>query len=214
MKKLFLLGAILLLLSGCTSIESSSIDTILEDSIHSRVATTNVNRKGYRYYLPKGLVIKSSTLFNEILSDQKYLYYLYVDIVSYDSQVKFRYTVNADAYYSASITNQSKNGYIEINNYENDQYLIEIMYNYAKIEVVAYESDINQCVAYAMSILSSITYNDSVIENYLGDDIFESSEENYDIFEIVGSDNYLQFTEDVEQTDEIRDPDYINQEGG
>ena len=214
MKKLFLLGTILLLLSGCTSIESSSIDTIVGDCVNSRVDTTNVNRKGYRYYLPKGLVVKSSTEFNEVLSDQKYLYYLYVDIVSYDSNIQFSYNVNLDAYYSAGVTNQEKNGYIEINNYENDQYLIEIMYNYAKIEVIAYESDINKCVAYAMSILSSITYNDSVIENYLGDDIFESSEENYDIFEIVGSDNYLQFTEDVEQTDEIRDPDYVNQEGG
>ncbi|CDF10812.1 unknown [Mycoplasma sp. CAG:776] len=210
MKKLFLLGFVLIFLSGCTSIENSSIGGILSDSINSRVDTTNVNRNGYRYYLPKGLFIKSSKEFNEIISDQKYLYYLYVDIVSYDSEVGFSYMVNQDAYYSANLVNQNKNGFIEINNYENDQYLIEIMYNYAKIEVVAYERDIKKVVAYAMSILTSITYNNSVIENYLGDDIFESSEEKYDIFEIVGSDNYLQFTEDIEETDEIRDPDYVN----
>ena len=201
MKKLFLLGFVLIFLSGCTSIENSSIGGILSDSINSRVDTTNVNRNGYRYYLPKGLFIKSSKEFNEIISDQKYLYYLYVDIVSYDSEVGFSYMVNQDAYYSANLVNQNKNGFIEINNYENDQYLIEIMYNYAKIEVVAYERDIKKVVAYAMSILTSITYNNSVIENYLGDDIFESSEEKYDIFEIVGSDNYLQFTEDIEETD-------------
>ena len=210
MKKLFLLGFVLIFLSGCTSIENSSIGGILSDSINSRVDTTNVNRNGYRYYLPKGLFIKSSKEFNEIISDQKYLYYLYVDIVSYDSEVGFSYMVNQDAYYSANLVNHNKNGFIEINNYENDQYLIEIMYNYAKIEVVAYERDIKKVVAYAMSILTSITYNNSVIENYLGDDIFESSEEKYDIFEIVGSDNYLQFTEDIEETDEIRDPDYVN----
>lgn len=210
MKKLFLLGFVLIFLSGCTSIENSSIGGILSDSINSRVDTTNVNRNGYRYYLPKGLFIKSSKEFNEIISDQKYLYYLYVDIVSYDSEVGFSYMVNQDAYYSANLVNQNKNGFIEINNYENDQYLIEIMYNYAKIEVVAYVRDIKKVVAYAMSILTSITYNNSVIENYLGDDIFESSEEKYDIFEIVGSDNYLQFTEDIEETDEIRDPDYVN----
>ena len=210
MKKLFLLGFVLIFLSGCTSIENSSIGGILSDSINSRVDTTNVNRNGYRYYLPKGLFIKSSKEFNEIISDQKYLYYLYVDIVSYDSEVGFSYMVNQDAYYSANLVNQNKNGFIEINNYDNDQYLIEIMYNYAKIEVVAYERDIKKVVAYAMSILTSITYNNSVIENYLGDDIFESSEEKYDIFEIVGSDNYLQFTEDIEETDEIRDPDYVN----
>ena len=210
MKKLFLLGAILLVITGCSSIESSEISSILSDSLNSRVNTTNVNRMGYRYYLPKGLIIKSNKDFNEIISDQKYLYYLYVDIVSYESDIQFTYTVNPDAYYSSSLTYQGKKGYIEINNYENDQYLIEIMYNYAKIEVIAYESDIKKCVAYAISILTSVAYNDNVIENYLGDDIFLSSEEAYDIFEIVGSDNYLQFTDEVEQTEEVRDPDYIN----
>ena len=145
----------------------------------------------------------------------KSIFIIYMQIfVSYDSEIGFSYTVNQEAYYSASLVHQDKNGFIEINNYENDQYLIEIMYNYAKIEVVAYEKDIKKVVAYAMSILTSITYNNSVIENYLGEDIFESSEEKYDIFEIVGSDNYLQFTEDIEVTDEIRDPDYVNQEGG
>ena len=210
MKKIFLLGAIFLVLTGCTSIQNSSLEVILNNSLNSKVDTTNVNRLGYQYYLSRGLIIQTSKDFNEIITDQKYLYYLYVDVVSYNSQVDFTYHVNDDAYYSSSLNYQGKNGYLEINNYENDQYLIEIMYNYAKIEVVAYESDINLVVAYAMSILSSITYNDSVIENYLGDDVFLSSEENYDIFEIVGSDNYLEFTDEEEETDEIIDPDYVN----
>ena len=210
MKKLFLLVAILTLLCGCSSVESSNLDTIIHQAVTSKVKTTNVNRKGYDYYLPRGLVIKSSQEFNQVISDQKYLYYLYVDIVSYDSQVSFQYAKNEEAYYSSSLLNRNKNGYIEINNYENDQYLIEIMYNYAKIEVIVYERDINKCVAYAISILTSIAYNDNVIENYLGDDIFLSSEEAYDIFEIVGSDNYLQFTDEVTETEEVNDPDYIN----
>ena len=210
MKKLFLLGTILLLLCGCASIHASSLDTIINNSLNSRMNITNVNRQGYRYYLPKGLVVRSSLDFNEVLSDQKYFYYLYVDVVSYDSEIDFTYTINSEAYYSNRLQHQGKNGYIEINNFLNDQYLIEIMYNYAKIEVVAYESDIKKVVAYAMSILSSVTYNDSVIENYLGDDVFSSSEEAYDIFEIVGSDNYLEFTDEVEESYEIQDPDYIN----
>ena len=209
MKKVFLLGVLLLALTGCSSIQNSNIDTILSNSVNSKVTTTNINRLGYSYYLPKGLVIKSSKDFNEIISDQRYLYYLYVDIVSYDSEITFNYKINNNAYYSANLNNNSKKGYIEVNNYENDKYLIEIMYNYAKIEVIAYEKDIKNVVAYAMSILSSITYNDNIIENYLGDDVFLSTEEAYDIFEIVGSDNYLEFTEDVEENDEAIDPDYI-----
>ena len=210
MKKLFLLVAILFILTGCTCVQSSSIEEILNQSMNSLVNVVNVNRKGYSYYLPRGLNIKSSNDYNEIISDEKYLYYLYVDIVSYNSKIAFNYNANKEAYYSASLANNGQKGYIEINNYENDQYLIEIMYNYAKIEVIAYENDINRVVAYAMSILTSITYNDSVIENYLGDDIFLSSEESYDIFEVVGSGNYLEFTEEVEETSEVRDPDYIN----
>ena len=214
MKKVFLLVAIIILFSGCSNINENSIDGIISDALNSPIDTTNVSRMGYEYYLPRGLIVWSSTDFNEILTDQKYLYYLYVDVVSYDSNVTFEYTKNTNSYYSSNLNYKNRLGYIEINLYENNQYLIEIMYNYAKIEVVAYESDIKLCVAYAMSVLSSITYNDSVIANYLGDDVFLSSEEDYDIFEIVGSDNYLQFTDEVEQTDEIKDPDYINQEGG
>ena len=210
MKKLFLLVAILFVLTGCTCVQSSSIEEILNQSMNSLVDVVNVNRKGYSYYLPRGLNIKSSNDYNEIISDEKYLYYLYVDIVSYNSKIAFNYNANKEAYYSASLANNEQKGYIEINNYENDQYLIEIMYNYAKIEVIVYERDINKCVAYAISILTSIAYNDNVIENYLGDDIFLSSEEAYDIFEIVGSDNYLQFTDEVTETEEVNDPDYIN----
>ena len=210
MKKLFLLVAILFVLTGCTCVQSSSIEEILNQSMNSLVNVVNVNRKGYSYYLPRGLNIKSSNDYNEIISDEKYLYYLYVDIVSYNSKIAFNYNANKEAYYSASLANNEQKGYIEINNYENDQYLIEIMYNYAKIEVIVYERDINKCVAYAISILTSIAYNDNVIENYLGDDIFLSSEEAYDIFEIVGSDNYLQFTDEVTETEEVNDPDYIN----
>ena len=210
MKKVFLLVAIIILFSGCSNINENSIDGIISDALNSPIDTTNVSRMGYEYYLPRGLIVWSSTDFNEILTDQKYLYYLYVDVVSYDSNVTFEYTKNTNSYYSSNLNYKNQLGYIEINLYENNQYLIEIMYNYAKIEVVAYESDINNVVAYAISILSSITYNNNVIENYLGDDVFLSSEEAYDIFEIVGSDNYLEFTEETEETDEIIDPDYIN----
>ena len=83
------------------------------------------------------------------------------------------------------------------------------MYNYAKIEVIVYESDIKNSVLYAMSVLSSITYNNSVIESYLQIDNREEVEENFNIFEIVGSDNYLEFAIDEVTNDEKNDPDYI-----
>lgn len=210
MRKIFLLVGILILFTGCSSVQNKELDNILNEALQSKVSITNVDRMGYRYYLPRGISIRSSSDFNETFTDQKYLYYLYVDVVSYYNTTTFTYNVNLQAYYSSSLAYQDKKGYVEINYYENDKYLIEIMYNYAKIEVVVYLEDINKVVLYAMSILSSITYNDSVIENYLGDDIFESTEENYNIFEIVGSSNYIEFTQVEEETETIIDPDYIN----
>ena len=44
-----------------------------------------------------------SNLYNEILKDQKYEYYLYVDVVSYYHKTNFSYSINDDAYYSNSI---------------------------------------------------------------------------------------------------------------
>ncbi len=210
MKKIFLLCAMVLILSGCTSIKNDSLDNIIEDTINSNVKTLNVNRKGYKYYLPKGLVLKTSDNYNEVFTNNEYNFYLYVDIVSYYNKVKFNYNENEEAYFSKKLSNGDKIGYIEINNYKNEQYLIEIMYNYAKIEVIGYEEDINMIVAYLMSIITSITYNDNIINNYLSSDEVISQEEKFDIFEIVGSDNYLEFTTDEEIIEGIKDPDYIN----
>ncbi len=209
MKKVFLLSIILVLLTGCTSIKSDNLDNIINKALNSTLVTRNTNRVGYRYYLPKGLSIRYSDNYNEIFTSEKYTYYLYVDIVSYNSKIEYTYNKNNNAYYSRTLTLDDKKGYIEINNYKNNQYLIEIMYNYAKIEVIVYESDINSSVLYAMSVLSSIMYNDNVIESYLKIDDMEEVEESFNIFEITGSDNYLEFATDEETNDEKNDPDYI-----
>jgi len=197
-------------MTGCTSIKKSDLNDIIHQAISTAVNTTNVNRNGYRYYLPKGLSLKNSKSFNEVLEDELYHYYLYVDIVSYHHKTNFQYSINQKAYYSKNMEINGKKGYIEINNYKNNQYLIEIMYNYAKIEVVVYESDIHHAVAYAMVVLNSVTYNDNVIEKYLSNSTLDGSEEGFDIFEIVGSDNYLQITEDTSSGEVKKDPDYIN----
>lgn len=210
MKRIFLLSIILFFITGCTSIQNSSLDTILNNGLYSKVKTLNTNRSGYRYYLPKGLNLITSDNYNEIITNDKYKYYLYVDVVSYYNKIVFDYKANPQSYYSDTLQYKDKKGYIEINNYKNNQYLIEIMYNYAKIEVVVYEYDIKEVVSYAISILTSIAYNDNVISNNLSNSVFESLEENFNIFEIVGSDNLIHFTNEVDSNDERKDPDYIN----
>ena len=210
MKKIILLCTLVIFLTGCTSINTSSIDSILNETLRSTLKITNTQRNGYSYYLPRGLILKNTKSFNEKLEDDLYQYYLYVDVVSYNNKTKFKYTLNNKAYFSSSLENNGKFGYVEINNYKNNQYLIEIMYNYAKIEVVVYEKDIKNVLANAMTIISSISYNDNIIINYLASSSFEGNEEVFNIFEIVGRKDFLQVTDEETQEEEIRDPDFIN----
>lgn len=210
MKKIILLCTLVIFLTGCTSINTSSIDSILNETLSSTLKITNTQRNGYSYYLPRGLILKNTKSFNEKLEDDLYQYYLYVDVVSYNNKTKFKYTLNNKAYFSSSLENNGKFGYVEINNYKNNQYLIEIMYNYAKIEVVVYEKDIKNVLANAMTIISSVSYNDNIIINYLASSSFEGNEEVFNIFEIVGRKDFLQVTDEETQEEEIRDPDFIN----
>lgn len=211
MKKIILLSILIFLVSGCTSIESRNLDELVADMVSSNVKTTNVSRNGYRFYLPKGITIKESKGFNEILEDIFYEYYLYVDVVEYHSQTDFSYKTNSNAYYSRGLENNGKKGYVEINNYKNDQYLIEIMYNYAKIEVIVDEDKCNEALLSAINILKSIKYNDDIIANLLGDDVLKFYEEEFDIFSTKGGEeNTNDKSNETVKEDKIPDLDLIN----
>lgn len=209
MKKIILLCMLVFFLTGCVSIKQDNISSIISKALNTSVQTKNVNRNGYRYYVPRGLKVKTSNSFNEIITNNEFMFYLYVDIVSFNNKTDFSYNINDKAYFSKFFYKDNKKGFVEINNYKNDQYIIEIMYNYAKIEVIGYEDDINNIVSYAIVILSSITYNDNVIANYLSNETYSTFDEEFDIFEIIGSDNYLHFTDEEDSKEDEKDPDYI-----
>ena len=156
--------------------------------------------------------MRSSTLYNEVITDSKYKYYLYVDLVSYSKGVVKDYKVNNNAVYSKSINYDDKFGYAEINLLKNDKYLVEIMYNYAKIEVIVDEDGLNEAMLSIIYILKSIEYNNSVIENLMGDDVLNFNEEEFNIFNTKGSENnYITVDDDYEEEEEkIHDPDLIN----
>ena len=176
----------------------------------SNVDITNVYRTGYKYYLPKGLKNINSHDYNEVIYSERYAYYLYVDVVSYFNKIREEYQEDSSYYYSKALYKGNQFGYLQIKSLEEDKYFIEIMYNYAKIEVMVFQEDIKEIVTYVMSIISSITYNDNVIKNTLSSSRLDEFEESFNIFEIVGSDNYLQFSEEVVTDDRVKDPDYVN----
>ncbi len=84
------------------------------------------------------------------------------------------------------------------------QYLIEYVYNYAKIEALVNKEDINEVVLDATYILSTIKFNSNVIKIMLNDDIFINKEEKYDIFAPkTESDNFIEYKEEWGGMNEI-----------
>ena len=211
MKKLLIIIC-LLFITGCSDIRKLSYDDII-NNIATRANKDNVYRTGYSYYLPRGMRVADSTLYNEAITDARYKYYLYVDIVSYYKKVTKDYSVNNNALVSKKLDYNGKFGYVEVNLLKNDKYLVEIMYNYAKIEVIVDKRYCNEAMLSIINILKSVEYNDSIIANLMGDDILNFSEEEFNIFNTKGSEsNYLTVDKDAskEENTKIPDPDLIN----
>lgn len=214
MKKIIIILGFLFLITGCSNINNSNMDDLIKEIKTSKLNLSNQTRSGYRYYLPTTLGFKKITDFNENLSDGKYNYYLYVDLVSYYNEVKFNYQINSSSYLSKIIENDKLNGYLEIN-VKNNKYLIEIMDNYAKIEVIVDKEDINKAVANSMILLSTIKYNKNIIRNMLEENNTKTGEETLNIFKTSGKEsNYLEYLQEYgnyesNQDDKIPDYDLI-----
>ena len=214
MKRKFLILLLIGLFSlcGCSNIKNMNTDSLLNELANKTGKYNEVNR-AFKYYLPSGLSIDSYDDYNAVFSSANYKYYLYVDLISYYKKVEFEYDVNNKAFYSKKIDFDNKYGYIEINLKENDKYLIEIMYNYAKIEVIVEKEDINKCVTNALIVLSTITYTDDIVKNLLSIDEVTSSEETFSVFDEDASDsNFLEVYKEYgnyEGDDKVPDLDVI-----
>lgn len=210
MKKAIILLGIVLLISGCTNINKSSYDEIISEISASEVKIYNTYRKGYKFYLPIGLYVKDSENYNEVIKNESETFYLYIDLIGYLNKESTEYEIDENAFYSRYITAKDKTGYVEVKVYQNDKYLVEIAYNYAKIEVIVEESRLNKCISDAMIILSSIEYNDSFLESLSEESLLSYKEENVDIFEksTTDSDSFLKYVDEYDTTDEAELPDY------
>ena len=212
MKKFLVVLIAILILSGCSNIQSKYYVTLINEAASSKYDIVNTYRTGYKYYAPGNMDISNILDYNETLEDSSHKYYFYVDVVSYYNRVIENYEVNPEAYYSKVINYQDKYGYIEINKWKNGKYLLEIMYNYAKIEVIVEESFLKEAVSYAMVILASVKYNNNVLENIVGENVLTSKEIEFNIFETKKSEsNFLKVSEEdiYEDDDTVKDPDLV-----
>lgn len=208
MKKIIILILSITLLCGCTKIDNNNIEQIINKVISSKSNNANQYKNGYKFYLPSNLMIDKINERNIVFKENDLKYYMFVDIVSYYHKVENSYKIKDNVYMSKLINYDNKSGYIEIN-VKNDKYLIEIMYNYAKIEVIVDSNNIASAIANSLIILSSVEYNDDIIGNLLEEDILNYSEESFNIFETNSNDsNFLKVVEEYDNYKDDEVPDY------
>ncbi|MFI3307967.1 MAG: hypothetical protein R3Y21_05300 [Mycoplasmatota bacterium] len=198
MKKIVLFLLLSILLTGCSvvRIDTDNIDNIVNVVLSKDNELYNRVGSGYKYYIPRGVIyIDSSDLNDKLYSNGNY-YYLYIDAISYYYKNECTYEENNESYYSKEITSNDKCGYIEINEVDGN-YLIEFMYNYSKIEALVQKEDINDVVLNASYILSTVKFNNDIINLMLDEEFFTEKEERYDIFESnQESSNFLGIVEE------------------
>ena len=71
MKKIFLSLLLLVICTGCSNLANLDYEQIINNLTSSSYNITNENRRGYLYYLPKGMRIIKSSGNNEILSKSR-----------------------------------------------------------------------------------------------------------------------------------------------
>lgn len=180
MKKISIILLLMICVTtGCTAvrIKTDSIDNIIAVVLSKENTLYNRIGKGYKYYIPRGVSYIDTNELNDKLYSEGNYYYLYIDAVNYFYKNKVNYEEKEDIYYSKKIEGD-KEGYLEIIE-KDDKYLINFVYNYAKIESVVDEKDINKVVLNASYILSTVKFNDNIIALMLNEDYFTKKEEQY-----------------------------------
>ena len=146
--------------------------------------------------------------FNEKINSNDYTYYLYLDVVSFNSKKQDKINKKCDINYEFKQNNSE--GFLCVNNI-NNEYLVEIVYNYAKIEVKVAKNDLNEAINNGIIILSTIKYDSDLISKMIGESKLDGSEETLNIFKDTKSkDDFLDVVEEYDNYDDSQNkvPDY------
>lgn len=185
-------------LTGCTAvrIDTADIDNIVNVVLSKDNSLYNHIGKGYKYYIPRGVIYIDTTDFNDRLYSDGNYYYLYIDAISYFYQKDITYKKSDDSYYYREINIDGKKGYINIKKVD-DKYLINFMYNYASIESLVDKENIDSVILNCSYILSTVKFNNKVIRIMLDENYFKYKEEKFELFndEKNLNDNILEFSE-------------------
>lgn len=197
------------LLTGCTveKLDVSNYDYLIDKVLLRNKKLKNNVGLGYSYYVPRGLATVHKEE-NNILFRDRYnnVYYFYADVISYYHKTKNTYKENEEAYYSRKIGNNNDkfSGYLEINE-KNDKYFVEAVYNYVKIEVYTSKNNLNEVIVNICEILSSIRYNNKILNTTIGENVLDYKEESFNIFTTRKSTtDYLDYIEKYDSASSLK----------
>lgn len=195
----------LLLVTGCTvvRIDTSNVDTIVNVVLSKNNTLYNQVGKGYKYYIPRGVNYIDTVDFNEKLYSNGNYYYIYIDAVSYYNKTDPIYKYDPSLYYSREFVINDKTGYLQIKKTNTDKYLINFVYNYARIQALVNKESINEVILNSSYMLSTVKFNNEVIKLMLDEEYFTNKEETYTVFEKKNEgSNFLEYTDELQDVNE------------
>lgn len=215
-KYFFLLLIAFFFITGCQVVNYESVNSIINTVLYKESNLTNINFEGYGFYLPQGTKIVDKQDYNLKIKDNNNYYYLYVDTISYHYKTKKEFDIEKNHFYTNELSNGDLFGFVDITEYD-EYYFVVIMYNYSKIESFVLKEDFNDVFGNMCSILTSIEFNDKVIDTYIKNDKNLGTVEEFNIFSSKNEDdNFLKYeqaydvyTDDKDNTS-IKDEDHID----
>ena len=203
MKKIFVLLALVFLITGCTVqiMPMDNLEKVIDNVLTSNDKLRNQYFEGYQYYMPGGVSLIDKYGYNIVLLNKNTKMYLYVDVISYHHKTEKEYTVKEDIYYSRLLENGKKKGYINITE-KDDSYYIEIEYNYGKIEAYSSKENLTTVVMNSLYILKTLDFNDVVIDSLIGENKIEYKEEKFNLEVSEDEEEYLGVRDEEDDSDE------------
>lgn len=216
MKKIFILLALVFLITGCSieKMPQDNLEKVIDSVLTNKVKLRNQNFSGYKYYKPREVSLINKFGYNITLLHKGNEMFFYVDVISYYHKVDKDYNLKNDIYLSKELEYGSKKGYINIEE-KDDEYFIEIEYNYGRIEAYSDEKNLTTTVMNALYILNTLEFNDVIIESLIGENKIEYKEEKFNLFKSDSDDDgYLNTGKEhdsskQEETDFFDDEDQI-----
>ncbi len=197
MKKYIGLALILFLLTGCSihRVEEESFESIIDTVLYKDTTLYNTSFDGYKLYLPRGSTVEEKKEYNLEIKNNKNIYYLYVDTISYYYKTIVDHDIDNNIFYSKNLSYKNSYGYIDITEI-GDKYFLEMMYNYTKIETYVEKKYLQDAFLDTCRMLSTIKFNDSAISYKLSNRELVTTTDEFSIFKSKKKDdNFLKYVE-------------------